>query len=132
VRTPSTTVRRYPAPNEVLEVKLGRGVDAIDIGFAGAVPDPATVTLGGSVKVERSGGNLVNGGLQWLSANVLRFQAEPAFGADEYVLTLSDTIASLPDPAGNVAPFDGEAGPAWPSGDNQPGGDLVVRFAVVP
>ena len=132
MKRPSTTVRRFATPTQVPVVSLGRGIDTLDITFAGAVPDPATVKLGTSITVEDSGGNAVGGALHWQADNVLRFIAEPAFPPNNYVVTLTDAIVSLPDAAGNVARFDGEPGANWPSGDDNPGGDLVIRFTISP
>src|SRR4249920_3890004 len=121
----------HPADAVQLHVQdAPRGFDAT---FAGGVPDRATARLRQTVLVDRVGSGPVPGKLSFRAGNTMRFRSGAVLAPGEYKVVIRGTppgIVSKPSGGAAAQELDGETTPAWPTGDEVPGGDLEFKFTV--
>jgi hypothetical protein len=122
------------SPQERAQIRQAREPLAFDVEFTHAIIDQSSVVVDSTVVVTHNG-NPYLGAVSWLAGNRMRYSAAGAFPVGDYeVIVRGDppAIMSVASSGAAAHALDGEAGPAWPTGDGQPGGNFAFAFSIVP
>jgi hypothetical protein len=121
-------------PQERMRIRQAREPLAFDVEFTHAIIDQSSVVVDSTIVITHNG-NPYLGAVSWLADNKMRYSAAGAFPVGDYeVIVRGDPPAIMSVASGGAVAhaLDGEAGPVWPTGDGQPGGNFAFAFSIVP
>jgi len=122
----------FASPESMPEVHVGRGANGVAVRFAGAPLEPSSVVASKSFTVQHlPSGTVLPGTMSAHPGNRMRFTADASFELGEHRVEVRGDDPAVTSMTGS--PLDGEirpSDPTWPTGDGQPGGNLVCRFTI--